>query len=384
MSRAFEVLWRFLLLGCASFGGPAAHMGYYRKAFVERLGWIDEDGYARMIALSQFLPGPSSSQTGFAIGVHRAGLLGGVCAFIGFTLPSFVLMYLLSVSSAGVAESAVFAGIVHGLKMLAVVVVADATLSMFRSFCKTRLAAGLCVGTAAAMLVFSGIGVQMIALVAAGCIGVTFIRGAGEPEREARGGKLIWWALALFLLFFVGLPIVGPIVGGLTNLFAGFYQTGSLVFGGGHVVLPLLQSGAAETISDDRFLLGYAAAQAVPGPMFTLASFLGAELTPDRALLGAVVATAGIFLPGYLLIYGLQGVSQKLAQNRVLAGGLAGLNAAVVGLLLAALYSPVFTSAVTKPLDFAFVIIGFYLLRGLKLPVIALVLFFALVGWIGQ
>jgi chromate transporter len=367
-----EIFWRFLLLGCTSFGGPAAHMGYFRKMFVEKLGWLDDERYARTVALSQFLPGPGSSQVGFAIGCHRGGLPGGLCAFVGFTLPSFFLMVLLSVASAELAGNPVFAGIVHGLKLMAVVVVADATLGMFGSFCKGRLTAGLCVATAALLLFFPGVGIQLLALLAAAIIGIAFISKEGTAPAEG-DGRVKWWALVAFAVLFIATLFVG-------GLFSGFYQAGSLVFGGGHVVLPLLQSGVAQEMSQDQFLLGYAGAQAVPGPMFTLASFLGAELMPERALLGAALATAGIFLPGFLLMYSLLGAWQKLAARPRLAGAAAGLNAAVVGLLLAALFSPVFVSAVTEPKDFAFAVIGFYLLRGLKLPVLVLVVFYGGAG----
>jgi len=349
-------------------------MGYFRKSFVEKLKWMDDESYARTVALSQFLPGPGSSQVGFAIGCHRGGLAGGICAFVGFTLPSFILMVLLSVSSAGLAESGTFQGIVHGLKLLAVVVVADATLGMFRSFCKDRLTAGLCVLTAAALLYFSGIGVQLIALLVAAVVGAVWI-SKSTGESAPSDSKVRWWPLVLFVVLFVCLPLFWR-----DGLFSGFFQAGSLVFGGGHVVLPLLQSGVAETVADDSFLLGYAGAQAVPGPMFTFASFLGAELTPETAWRGAALATLGIFLPGFLLVYGLRGAWQGLAARPRLAGATAGLNAAVVGLLLAALFKPVFVSAVIQPSDFAIVVIGFYLLRSLKLPIVGLVLFFALAG----
>jgi len=380
MGKVFEVLWRFALLGCASFGGPAAHMGYFRRTFVERLGWLDDERYANTVALSQFLPGPGSSQVGFAIGCHRAGLLGGLAAFTGFTLPSFVIMYFLAVWEPDGGEGTVFSGVVVGLKLLAVVVVADATLGMFSSFCKTRLTAGLCVATAAGLLLFPNIAVQLLALLAAALVGIFFIKREPAKKQEPKKAKVRKWPLAVFAILFLGLPLWPDGEGGLISLFAGFYQAGSLVFGGGHVVLPLLQNGAAESLGDDQFLVGYAAAQGVPGPMFTLATFLGAELTPEKALAGAAIATLGIFLPGFLLIYGFQGAWQSLAARPRLAGAVAGLNAAVVGLLLAAFFTPVFDNTIHNARDFALAVIGFYLLRGLKLPVLVLVALFIVAG----
>ena len=374
MNKHLEIFWRFLTLGCASFGGPAAHIGYFRKAFVQTRAWLDEEAFARLIALSQFLPGPGSSQLGFAIGCRRGGVLGGLLAFLGFTLPSFIIMVVIASATQADDGQSWFGGVVQGLKWLAVVVVADATLSMFRSFCQTKLTMALCVATAAALLIGPGLIAQFSCLILAAIIGISFLsKGENQPNPEERA-KLRWVPLSLFALLFV-VTLVG--VGGLA---AGFYQAGSLVFGGGHVVLPLLQSGYSDSISPDRFLLGYASAQAVPGPMFTLASFLGAELSMETPWLGGLVATLGIFVPGFLLMLAFGDAWETLAKRPKLAGAVAGLNAAVVGLLLAALYQPVFVSAVKLPLHFAIIAIGFYALRGLKLPLLAIVGSFALAG----
>lgn len=378
-----EIFWKFLLLGCTSFGGPAAHVGYFRAMFVERLGWLEEETFGRLFALSQFLPGPGSSQLGFAIGCHRAGTLGGLAAFVGFTLPSFLIMFGLALAMGKGNESmpAPVQGLLHGLKLLAVVVVADATLGMFRSFCKCRLTAGLCVATAAALLMHQGMFVQFGALMAAAVIGAGMLREkrnnvAPRPEKIRPN----WVPLIVFALLFVASPAL-LMLGGWSNLFAGFYQAGSLVFGGGHVVLPLLQSHSVSAgLNEDQFLVGYAAAQAVPGPMFTLATFLGSELSPASALRGASLATLGIFLPGFLLVLGLKDAWHALTTSPKLTGAVRGLNAGVVGLLLAACYQPVFRSSVEVPLDFALVVVGFFLLRALKFPVFALVAAFAGVG----
>ncbi|MDB4491552.1 chromate efflux transporter [bacterium] len=374
MNKYFEIFWRFLALGCASFGGPAAHIGYFRKAFVQSRAWLDEQAFARLMALSQFLPGPGSSQLGFAIGCRRGGVIGGLLAFLGFTLPSFAIMVLISSATQTDDTQSWFGGVVQGLKWLAVVVVADATLSMFRSFCQSKLTMGLCVATAAALLITPGLIAQFGCLILAAIIGVAFLSKGQQKSNASERAQIRWVPLTLFAILFV-VTLLG--IGGLV---AGFYQAGSLVFGGGHVVLPLLQSGYSDSVSPDRFLLGYASAQAVPGPMFTLASFLGAEISPGTPWLGGLIATLGIFVPGFLLMLAFGDAWEVLAKRPKLAGAVAGLNAAVVGLLLAALYQPVFVSAVKLPPHFAIIAVGFYALHGLKLPLLVIVGGFALAG----
>ena len=374
MNKYFEIFWRFLALGCASFGGPAAHIGYFRKAFVQSRAWLDEEAFARLMALSQFLPGPGSSQLGFAIGCRRGGVIGGLLAFLGFTLPSFAIMVLISSATQTDDTQSWFGGVVQGLKWLAVAVVADATLSMFLSFCQSKLTMGLCVATAAALLITPGLIAQFGCLILAAIIGVTFLSKGQQKSNASERAKIHLVPLTLFAVLFV-VTLLG--IGGLV---AGFYQAGSLVFGGGHVVLPLLQSGYSDSVSQDRFLLGYASAQAVPGPMFTLASFLGAEISPGKPWLGGLITTLGIFIPGFLLMLAFGDAWEVLAKRPKLAGSVAGLNAAVVGLLLAALYQPVFVSAVKLPLHFAIIAVGFYALRGLKLPLLVIVGGFAITG----
>jgi len=373
----WELFWRFLALGCISFGGPAAHLGYFRTVFVERLKWVDEAAYGRLIALSQFLPGPSSSQVGFAIGYQRAGVAGGVAVFLGFTLPSFLLLFLLATAGGTLTDTVYFGGFVKGLKLLAVVVVADAVLGMYSTFCKSRLTGALCVLTASALLVAPSMATQFAVLAAGALVGWRLLRA---PETPA-GGRLrfSWLPLTLFFLLLIGLPFLAGLSPKL-DLLSRFYQTGSLVFGGGHVVLPLLQQTVGEALSIDRFLLGYAAAQAIPGPMFTLSAFLGAEMTPDQALAGALIAVLGIFLPGFLLIMAFHDTWESLARKSGAAGAVAGVNASVVGLLLAALYQPVFVNAVFSPLDLSLAIVGFFMLRVIRIPILALVTFFAAAG----
>ena len=369
----------FFLLGWISFGGPAAHIGYFRQTFVEKLKWLDDSEYAQIVALSQFLPGPGSSQVGFALGYKRGGLLGACAAFVGFTLPSGLIMVLLAVASSQFTDTTAFQSIVHGLKLLAVVVVADATWGMYKNFCKNTLSVSLCLITAIALLTMPSIATQMIVLVIAALIGAKYLKG--ERPSEPQPFKPSIAPLALFAALLLGLPLVAHIAPTL-GLFNDFFQAGSLVFGGGHVVLPLLQNIVGDQLSQDAFLTGYAAAQAVPGPMFTFATYIGYELQPNAPIVGALIATIAVFLPGFLLLLGVLKNWQSLAQKPQVAGAVSGVNAAVVGLLVSALYQPVFTSAVMEPLDIALILVGFYLLKQLKLPIIWMVVSFMVAGLI--
>jgi chromate transporter len=374
-----QVFWRFLLLGCVSFGGPAAHIGYFRQAFVERWQWLSETEFARLVALCQFLPGPGSSQLGFAIGYQRAGLGGALAAFVGFSLPSVLLMVALAVYGAAAPEG-VLAGVVRGLKLLAVVVVTDAVVTMYRSYCQHRISAGIALASAAVLLAFAGAWSQYLVLVLGALTGLWLLRDASVDRAVTGGrGQSQWWPLLIFAALFLLLPLLAS-RSPLLELFNDFYRAGSLVFGGGHVVLPLLQQTLGGSLSADTFLLGYASAQAVPGPMFSLSAFLGAELLVENPTVGAVLAVVGIFLPGFLLLLGLQQQWQALAGRPAVAGAVAGINAAVVGLLGSALYHPVFVSAVHAPRDVALVVLGLLALRVLRLPVAWLVAAYALLG----
>ncbi|WP_099609582.1 chromate efflux transporter [Vibrio coralliilyticus] len=370
----------FFWLGWISFGGPAAHIGYFRNTFVEKLKWLDDKEYAQIVALSQFLPGPGSSQVGFALGYKRGGLPGACMAFLGFTLPSVLIMLALAVLSSQLTETSLFQNIVHGLKLLAVVVVADATWGMYKNFCKEKLSVSLCLLTATSLLVLPDIATQMLVLVIAALIGMKYL-GNQEQVPHTRFEPSIF-PLTLFVVLIVGLPFVASSVPAL-GLFNDFFQAGSLVFGGGHVVLPLLQNIVGDQLSQDAFLTGYAAAQAVPGPMFTFATYIGYELLPEAPIAGALIATMGVFLPGFLLLLGVLKNWQSLAKMPKVSGAVNGVNAAVVGLLVAALYQPVFTSAVISPIDISFVLVGFYLLKQLKLPIIWMVVFFMAAGIAG-
>ncbi|HDY8064649.1 TPA: chromate efflux transporter [Vibrio vulnificus] len=372
-----QIFKTFFWLGWISFGGPAAHIGYFRHTFVEKLKWISDEEYAQLVALSQFLPGPGSSQVGFGLGYKKGGLPGACAAFLGFTLPSVVIMLLLALVSSQVTDTALFQNVVHGLKLLAVVVVADAAWGMYKNFCKTPLTVGISVATAVALLVFSGIATQMVVLIIAALIGVIALKGENKATEHSFKPSLT--PLLTFAALLLLLPLLAT-TQPLVRLFNEFYQAGSLVFGGGHVVLPLLQNIVGEQISQDAFLTGYAAAQAVPGPMFTFATYIGYVLHPSLPILGAVVATLAVFLPGFLLMLGVLKNWQLLAANPRVSGALQGVNASVVGLLVAALYQPVFTSAVSSGLDVGLILIGFYLQKQIKVPILALVLFFMLSG----
>ncbi|EJU9786411.1 TPA: chromate efflux transporter [Vibrio vulnificus] len=372
-----QIFKTFFWLGWISFGGPAAHIGYFRHTFVEKLKWISDEEYAQLVALSQFLPGPGSSQVGFGLGYKKGGLPGACAAFLGFTLPSVVIMLLLALVSSQVTDTALFQNVVHGLKLLAVVVVADAAWGMYKNFCRSPLTVGICVATAVALLVFSGIATQMAVLILAALIGVIALKGENKATEQSFTPSLTpLLTFAALLLLLPLLTTAQPLV----RLFNEFYQAGSLVFGGGHVVLPLLQNIVGEQISQDAFLTGYAAAQAVPGPMFTFATYIGYVLHPSSPILGAIVATLAVFLPGFLLMLGVLKNWQLLAANPRVSGALQGVNAAVVGLLVAALYQPVFSSAVSSGLDVGLILIGFYLQKQIKVPILALVLFFMLSG----
>ncbi|WP_418133841.1 chromate efflux transporter [Aeromonas veronii] len=369
-----QVFIQFLWLGCISFGGPAAHIGYFQRTFVQRLGWLTQAEFARLLALCQLLPGPASSQLGFAIGRHRAGLGGALSAFLGFTLPSFLLLLAAAIGIGQLGSNLWLDAALHGLKLLALIVVADAVLTMSRQFCATGMTQGIMVVTAAALWWQPGLLTQLLMLAGAALICARSQSGAGSVPASAElpsaaSSQPHWPTLLLFGILFIGLPLLGSPLG---QLVADFYRAGSLVFGGGHVVLPLLQESVGHTLNEQQFLTGYSLAQLVPGPMFTLATYLGAQLQPEMPLLGALSATLALFAPGFLLLWAVGPCWQQWLARPRLAGAVTGINAAVVGLLLAALYQPVWQSAVLAPTDLALAAIGFYLLRVLKLPVPAI------------
>jgi chromate transporter len=376
--KSFEVFWQFLILGCISFGGPAAHIGYFRKQFVERLNWVNDKEYAEFIALSHFLPGPGSSQIGFAIGYSKAGFLGAWMAFWGFTLPSFLIMLWLALYQPPQNEP-VFAAILSGLKLLAVVIVADAVIKMFKQFCLTTSHRIMMFTSTITALTATNISYQILILPVAFGYGWWSFK-QDSPKRFLMKKKQIG-GNRLFTIVFSFVVIVSLIVI-FTNenerrIFVDFVQTGLFVFGGGHVVLPLLQGVLGTEISTDHFLVGYAAAQALPGPMFTLSSYLGALLLPASPIFGALIATVGVFMPGLLLMLWLMNQREYLSGNSRLQHGFQYINAAVVGLLFSAFIHPVTSSAVSDWFMALIVIATIVLMQRLTIKIGWLILIFA-------
>jgi chromate transporter len=382
---ALEVLRVFTRLGLTSFGGPIAHLGYFRAEFVERRKWLTEQAYVDLVALSQFLPGPASSQTGFGIGLMRAGLLGGLAAWTGFTVPSAVLLVLFAYGAGTIADSHTGVGLLHGLKLVAVAIVAQAVMGMARSLCPDRVRASIATVALIVMLVAPWSIFQIGTIVAGGIAGWLLCGGDGDPARDGFampvsrrfGISCLVAFFALLVLAFVPVP-AGPLA-----LFDAFYRSGALVFGGGHVVLPLLRNAVVVPgwVSDGTFLAGYGAAQAVPGPLFTFAAYLGAVagISPG-GVLGAVIALLAIFVPGVLCLLGTLPFWHGLRTRPGAQAAMRGTNAAVVGLLGAALYNPVWTSAVQGPADFAVAATGFVLLIIWRAPPLLVVVLSALAG----
>jgi chromate transporter len=384
----FEVLRVFLKLGLSSFGGPVAHLGYFRTEFVDRRRWLDDRSYTDLVALCQFLPGPASSQVGMAVGLARAGWLGSLAAWIGFTLPSAVALIVFAFGIAHWGHLA-GSGAVHGLKVAAVAVVAQAVWGMARNLCPDRPRAGLAVAAALLALALPGALAQVGAILVAGVIGWRTLR---LPHQQAvvhqrygvsRSAGIV--ALLLFLALLFGLPLLAAATGSLEwKLVEGFYRAGALVFGGGHVVLPLLQATVvpAGVVTNEQFLAGYGAAQAVPGPLFTFAAYLGAVMNgPLSGWVGGLAMLVVIFVPAFLLVVAALPFWDMLRQRDAIQSAMAGVNAAVVGVLLAALYDPVWTSAIHNRADFATALGAFALLvvaRVSPLPVVALA---AAAGW---
>ena len=385
----FEVLRVFLRLGLTSFGGPVAHLGYFRAEFVERRRWLDEGAYADIVALCQFLPGPASSQVGFSIGLMRGGYLGGLAAWTAFTLPSAILL-LLFAYGAKFLQGPIGAGLLHGLKLVAVAIVAQAVWGMARTLCPDRERASIAAVVAVIILFSSSPVAQIGAIALGGAAGLWLCRGA-PPAAKDEGHMSIpvsrtvgLLALVAFFLLLGALPLLnGAIHAQSLVLFDAFYRSGALVFGGGHVVLPLLREAtvAPGWVSDDTFLAGYGAAQAVPGPLFTFSAYLGAVMkSPPNGIAGAAISLIAIFLPGILVLMGTLPFWETFRRRANAQAIMRGVNAAVVGLLGAALYNPVWTSAVKTPGDFALALVGFVLLAVWQAPPLVVVAISALGG----
>jgi len=356
-----EVFRVALGLGLTSFGGPVAHLGYFRREYVERRRWLSDATFADLVALSQFLPGPASSQVGIGVGLLRAGYGGALAAWSAFTLPSAMLLTAFAFLAASTDVAG--AGWIHGLKLAAVAIVAVAVLAMWRSLASDVTRSALAIAAAAVILAVHTPLTQLAVIAGGGLLGWIVLRVAppdgGDEVAAAVSRRVALLALGTFLGLLVGLPIVAA-ASGLTSIAVveSFYRAGSLVFGGGHVVLPLLSESvvAPGWVDADQFLAGYGAAQAIPGPLFSFAAFLGASLRPEpNGALGAAVALVAIFLPSLLLVIGIFPFWHRLRRWPAVRNALAGTNAAVVGLLLAALYDPLATSAVTSLVDVALV-----------------------------
>ena len=368
-----EVFRVFLKLGFTSFGGPIAHLGYFRDELVERRRWVDDKEYADLVALCQFLPGPASSQVGFGLGLHRAGPLGALAAFLAFTLPSAALLVAFA-AGASLFQGVLGSGILDGLKIVAVAIVAQAVWGMAKALTPDRERASIAVVAALAVILLAGPLGQVLAIGVGALAGLFFCRaGSGVvtgamrfPVSRAAGAV----CLVLFLVLLAGLPLLS-LATGSAALFDAFYRAGALVFGGGHVVLPLLQAGVVTPgwVTPEQFLAGYGAAQAVPGPLFTFAAYLGTRSSAGPGgVAGAAVALAGIFLPGFLLLVGVLPFWDRFRTRPQAQALMRGANAAVVGILAAALYNPVFTTAITGPGPFCLALVCFVLLIAWKAP----------------
>ncbi|MCC5976958.1 MAG: chromate efflux transporter [Salinarimonas sp.] len=382
-----EVFAAFGKLGVTAFGGPIAHLGYFREEFVMRRKWLDEKGYADLVALSQFLPGPASSQVGFALGLMRAGPAGAAAAFLAFTLPSALIMIAFAYGAHTFAGP-IGSGIIDGLKIVAVAIIAHAVWGMARQLCPDRIRASIALGAVLIALIPAGAYMQVLAIAIGAVFGLALCRDASRESASAlpfavsRATGFI--CLAAFAVLLIGLPLAtaaGAPQG--IALFDAFYRAGALVFGGGHVVLPLLE---AETVRSgwtdaDTFLAGYGAAQALPGPLFTFAAYLGAAMEPwPNGILGAMIALVAVFMPGFLLLVGVIPFWNAFRERPAAQALMRGANAAVVGILGAALYTPVFTSAVVGPGSFALALTCFLLLLVWKVPPWAVVIVAALGG----
>jgi chromate transporter len=385
---AGEVFAAFLKLGLTSFGGPIAHLGYFRNEFVERRKWLDETSYADLVALCQFLPGPASSQVGFTLGIQRGnGLLGGLAAWFAFTMPSALILFAFAMGAA-VFTGPVAEGFLHGLKLVAVAVVAQAIWGMSRTLTPDRARAGIALAAIGIVVIFPGSFGQIAAIALGACAGLLLCRGEVAPVSGHLNFPVTRRAGVIALVLFAALFLIPPIVVRATGsqalaLFDAFYRSGALVFGGGHVVLPLLQAEVVTPgwVSNEAFLAGYGLAQAVPGPLFTFAAYLGAVTGPaPNGLAGAVIALVALALPGLLLVYGVLPFWDAMRTQPAAQAAMRGTNAAVVGILGAALYNPVWSSAVLMPRDFALALAGFLLLTLWKSPPWIVVVLLAVAG----
>ncbi|MFZ3231693.1 MAG: chromate efflux transporter [Pseudobdellovibrio sp.] len=376
MTTAFEIFITFLRLGLTSFGGPVAHLSYFHDEFVTRKKWLSEHAYADLVGLCQFLPGPASSQVGMAIGLSRGGIVGSIAAWLGFTIPSALIFVFFAYGITHFTTS-LSAGWLHGLKILAVAVVAQAVLNMSRKLCNTSSGAFLALASAVIMIVYPSTWMQILVIFVGGLLGcLLFKKKDSVPHQLMKipiSKSLSTYFLIVFIILIIALPMLSLHFDNnqVLHLFDSFFRVGSFVFGGGHVVLPLLQTEVVSTgwISKDLFMAGYGLAQAIPGPLFTFSAYLGAISSVKPAgFLGAVICLVAVFLPSFLLIIGVLPFWEILRKFPPMQSVLQGLNATVVGLLLAALYNPVWISAIFNFKDFILAASAFSLLVFLKLP----------------
>ena len=386
---AWAVFLIFLRLGLTSFGGPVAHLGYFRDEFVIRRKWLTENSYADLIALCQFLPGPASSQVGIAIGLSRAGYTGALAAWTGFTLPSAIVLMLFAIGISSYGDI-VPLGVLHGLKVAAVAVVAQAVWGMGKNLCTDVARISIMALAACFVLLVPSALAQVSVIAIAAIIGLLWFKPEKViahdplPITVRRRTGLVW--LFLFFLLLIGLPLLTALYPSQTlSMVDTFFRAGSLVFGGGHVVLPLLQAEIvpAGWISNDTFLAGYGATQAVPGPLFTFAAFLGSSMNQaPSGWLGGMICLLAIFAPSFLLVMGALPFWESLRQNLRTRAALSGINAAVVGLLLAALYQPVWTSAIIEAKDFGLALVALIALMFWKVPAWLVVIGCGAAGWL--
>lgn len=387
LRNVFEIFWIFLRLGLTSFGGPIAHLSYFHDEFVKRREWLNEHAYADLVALCQFLPGPASSQVGMAIGLQRAGYLGAFAAWLGFTLPSAIVLVLFGLGISNFS-SGLDAGWLHALKVAAVAVVAQAIWGMGVKLCPDKERLSIAVIAAVCVSLLPTGWMQIGVIVLGGVAGVFLLRTLTTTPLAPLKMPLTKKSGALFLSLFFALLILLPVLAQTTQkqevkLFDSFYRAGSLVFGGGHVVLPLLQKEVVPTglVSDNLFMAGYGMAQAIPGPLFTFTAYLGAVASvPPNGWLGAILCLIAAFLPAFLLVFGAIPFWEKLRELKNMRYAMLGINAAVVGILIAAFYHPVWTSAIGNAKDFSLALLGFVLLTFWRAPSWAVVLLSAAVG----
>lgn len=389
-TSAWQVFLIFLKLGLTSFGGPVAHLGYFRDEFVGKRQWLSDQQYADIVALCQFLPGPASSQVGIAIGLSRAGHLGALCAWLGFTMPSAILLIIFALGVAQYSDIAT-SGILHGLKIAAVAIVAQALWGMGRNLCPDKTRITIMVITACFVLAVPSAFGQVMAIMIAGIVGIVLFKPEISDQAALKlpiSMKMGGFWLSIFFILLIILPVFAWLLPSTTlAIVDDFYRAGSLVFGGGHVVLPLLQAEVVETgmMNKDLFLAGYGATQIVPGPLFTFAAFLGASMNDaPNGWLGGMIALVAIFLPSFLLVLGVLPFWEQLRRHSRTKAALMSVNAAVVGLLLAAFYQPIWINTILNATDFSLALIAFVALMYWKLPVWFVVIACGGLGWLSN